>query len=566
MDIPEDKTDLSASNALASIGDYTSSSENEDEHDLGNSNVESTEIQITKNACEKDKKAIITTEMEQGPIVSAHMINGIDEDKNIHSDSFQMMQSSRSQQPVESSGLIASDSSDSSSSSSSEDEDSSSESETPKDEKDSALESDEEPDTPKSKGINNKQRNMMKVKGEFLNSDLPPIEDLHITVPEFECVPLGKISSIVDDLVVVKAHPNTAALDLESVLFLEKGKRPLGKVFDVIGPVASPFYCVRFNSTQHIKDKDITVESEVYCAPRTEHTSFVFVEQLRKMKGSDASWKDDIEPQREQQDFSDDEEERAARRTRNKLFQKQDDGIDCSSNDSGIPQDTNNPGDSKQGQRKILKAKRAYKPPSSGQQSNNAFYRNTKRFNPRQTGPVRWNSVPSRSNYGNAQPGQFHSNSRNTIRSAQPSNSESLPYNQFHAQHTASTLRPQMVPMEFSRPPPIRPSLNYNQGQMYHGEAPRVPATPFPLGNNPTYMQSQLPNPIYSQNPYNSRYENCHFETNNHHSFPNIPVPDTTPFQLSSTPSIPPNNENSQNGGRIPDHFSNEENLLPPGT
>ena len=557
MDIPDDNTNLSGSNALASIGDYTSSSENEDEPDLGNCNIESSEIKTTENACEIEKETNITTETEQGPIVLTGVINSIDADKNMHSDSFQMMQSARIQQPVESSGLIPSDSSDSSSSSSSDDEDSASESESPKDEKDSALESDEEPDTPKSKGINNKQRNMMKVKGEFLNSDLPPIEDLHITVPEFECVPLGKISSIVDDLVVVRAHPNTAALDLESVLFLEKGKRPLGKVFDVIGPVASPFYCVRFNSTQHIKDKDITVESEVYCAPRTEHTSFVFVEQLRKMKGSDASWKDDIEPQREQQDFSDDEEERAARRTRNKLFQKQDDGIDCSSNDSGIPQDTNNPGDSKHGQRKILKAKRAYKPPSSGQQSNNAFYRNTKRFNPRQTGPVRWNSVPSRNNYGNAQPGQFHSNTRNPIRPIQPSNSESLQYNQFHAQHTPSSLRPQMVPMEFSRPPPISPGINYNQGQMYHGGAPRVPAAPFSVGNNPTYIQSHLSNPLYSQNPYNSRYENCHFDTNNHQSFQNRPVPDTTPFHSSSTSSLPPNKEN---------HFSNEENLLPPGT
>ena len=61
---------------------------------------------------------------------------------------------------------------------------------------------------------------------------------------------------------------------------------------------------------------------EVHCAPRTEHTSFVFVEQLRKMKGSDASWKDDIEPQNEHIDYSDDEEEKSSRRTRKKLFQK----------------------------------------------------------------------------------------------------------------------------------------------------------------------------------------------------------------------------------------------------
>lgn len=39
-----------------------------------------------------------------------------------------------------------------------------------------------------------------KVPGELGIEDLPPIEDLHITVPEVECVLLGKISSIVDQL------------------------------------------------------------------------------------------------------------------------------------------------------------------------------------------------------------------------------------------------------------------------------------------------------------------------------------------------------------------------------
>ena len=44
---------------------------------------------------------------------------------------------------------------------------------------------------------------------------------------------------------VVKSLPNTAAVDLESVLFLEKGGRALGRVFDVFGPVTRPFYAIR---------------------------------------------------------------------------------------------------------------------------------------------------------------------------------------------------------------------------------------------------------------------------------------------------------------------------------
>jgi H/ACA ribonucleoprotein complex non-core subunit NAF1 len=40
----------------------------------------------------------------------------------------------------------------------------------------------------------------MKTRGEILIEDLPPIQDLQINVPEEDCIQLGKISSIVDQL------------------------------------------------------------------------------------------------------------------------------------------------------------------------------------------------------------------------------------------------------------------------------------------------------------------------------------------------------------------------------
>lgn len=40
----------------------------------------------------------------------------------------------------------------------------------------------------------------IKAKGELGIEDLPPIEELTITVPESDCVELGKISGIVDTL------------------------------------------------------------------------------------------------------------------------------------------------------------------------------------------------------------------------------------------------------------------------------------------------------------------------------------------------------------------------------
>ena len=71
-----------------------------------------------------------------------------------------------------------------------------------------------------------------------------------------------------DTLVVVQSMPGKPAVDLESVLFLDKGSRPLGKVFDVIGPVSLPLYCVRFNSHDHIKEAGVSVGTSVYVAPR----------------------------------------------------------------------------------------------------------------------------------------------------------------------------------------------------------------------------------------------------------------------------------------------------------
>lgn len=108
--------------------------------------------------------------------------------------------------------------------------------------------------------------------------------------------------------------PNFAAVDLDTVLFLNKGNRTLGQVFDIMGIVTSPIYCVRFNKFEDIVAKDINIGDDVYVAPRTEHTSFIVLTDLMKQKGCDASWEDDIEPPSDMVEYSDDEEEMKARR------------------------------------------------------------------------------------------------------------------------------------------------------------------------------------------------------------------------------------------------------------
>ncbi|KAB7504768.1 H/ACA ribonucleoprotein complex non-core subunit NAF1 [Armadillidium nasatum] len=143
--------------------------------------------------------------------------------------------------------------------------------------------------------------------------ELPPIEDLHISVEENEAKPIGTILHTVANLVVVKTYPGLPAVNLDSVLFLDQGKRALGRVDDVFGPIYEPLYVVRFNSPEHIQEKGIKKEEIVYFAPETEHTSFVILDDLINMKGSDASWKDNREPPEHCLDYSDDEEERRAK-------------------------------------------------------------------------------------------------------------------------------------------------------------------------------------------------------------------------------------------------------------
>ncbi|XP_060820043.1 H/ACA ribonucleoprotein complex non-core subunit NAF1 [Bombus pascuorum] len=152
-----------------------------------------------------------------------------------------------------------------------------------------------------------KENNVRRKKNNEIRTeldDLPPIEDLKISVPEVLCDPLGEVAWMVEQLVVVKPKSGKPTLNLDTVLFIEKGQRTLGKIFDVFGQVNEPYYCVRFNSSEHIKEYNITAGMIVYYCPNTEYTSLVFLHELLKIRGIDANADDPPE-------FSDDEEERA---------------------------------------------------------------------------------------------------------------------------------------------------------------------------------------------------------------------------------------------------------------
>ncbi|NXA77325.1 NAF1 protein, partial [Thryothorus ludovicianus] len=163
----------------------------------------------------------------------------------------------------------------------------------------------------------------IRTKDELLLADLPPVEDIKIVLPDnVELKLFGTVSSIIEQLVIIESLRGLPPVDEESIIFKEN-RRAAGKVFEIFGPVSHPFYAIRFNGPEHIKEHDINIHDKMYFVPSVEDfTQYIFAEKLKQEKGSDASWKNDEEPPPEALDFSDDEKEREAKQKKKKSQSK----------------------------------------------------------------------------------------------------------------------------------------------------------------------------------------------------------------------------------------------------
>ncbi|KAJ1985011.1 hypothetical protein H4R34_000268 [Dimargaris verticillata] len=131
---------------------------------------------------------------------------------------------------------------------------------------------------------------------------------------------LGSITAIVDTTVVITSDPSAAqafaqtktTLDFGTVLALAD-RTVVGGLFETFGPVVRPMFSVRFPQAADIATKGLTLGQRVYYASDLMQT--VFVEPLIKEKGSDASNKFDEEVSLAEMDYSDDEQERLAKRS-----------------------------------------------------------------------------------------------------------------------------------------------------------------------------------------------------------------------------------------------------------
>ncbi|KPP72010.1 hypothetical protein Z043_109025 [Scleropages formosus] len=158
----------------------------------------------------------------------------------------------------------------------------------------------------------------VKTQGEILIEELPAVEDVVVYLPEHaEMQPIGIVSQIIDKLALFWIQ--IWGYKYYYRKYLEQFTKINISVFEIFGPVPQPYYVLRFNSVEHMAGKGLALYEKVYFAPLLkDFTDYVFTDQLKMSKGSDASWKNDQEPPPEALDFSDDEQEKAARQKKNK--------------------------------------------------------------------------------------------------------------------------------------------------------------------------------------------------------------------------------------------------------
>ena len=139
------------------------------------------------------------------------------------------------------------------------------------------------------------------------DEDVLPIPDITVTA-DTKIEMLGNIETIVDNIALVKANISGEyqVLETGSALCLANLK-VIGVVSETLGKVEQPLYTVRFKSTDDLKEMGIEKGIPVFYV--VEHSTFVFTQPLKGLKGSDASNFYDEEVGEHEVEFSDDEAE-----------------------------------------------------------------------------------------------------------------------------------------------------------------------------------------------------------------------------------------------------------------
>jgi H/ACA ribonucleoprotein complex non-core subunit NAF1 len=131
-------------------------------------------------------------------------------------------------------------------------------------------------------------------------------------------VPLGKVQTAIENAVLIEANTSGEYQVLESgSLLCTEDRKVLGVVSETLGRVENPLYTVMYKSAEEAQERGMVKDMLVYYVEA--HSTFVFTQPLKGMKGSDASNFHDEEVAEDEIEFSDDEAEAEYKR---KLKQK----------------------------------------------------------------------------------------------------------------------------------------------------------------------------------------------------------------------------------------------------
>ncbi|KAG1757215.1 Gar1/Naf1 RNA binding region-domain-containing protein [Suillus lakei] len=161
----------------------------------------------------------------------------------------------------------------------------------------------------------------VQTKNEIVETDII-VPSVSTVGPEEVLEKVGEVMNIIGNVVIVKGLPadssraaSEKALDVETLLVFDD-RKVLGHVYETFGPTSQPLYQIKFNQSYPVDTEKIRVAREVYHIPQ--RSNFVFMEYLKKLRGSDASNIHDEEPGEEEMEFSDDEQEAAFKQARKK--------------------------------------------------------------------------------------------------------------------------------------------------------------------------------------------------------------------------------------------------------
>lgn len=137
--------------------------------------------------------------------------------------------------------------------------------------------------------------------------DVLPVPDVTIT-PEMPIVMLGKLKTLIENAALIEASTSGEYQVLESgSLLCSEDRKVLGVVAETLGRVENPLYTVMYATAAEPAERGVSKDMTVYYVPA--HSTFVFTQPLKGLKGSDASNFHDEEIADEEMEFSDDEAE-----------------------------------------------------------------------------------------------------------------------------------------------------------------------------------------------------------------------------------------------------------------